>query len=466
MTGKDLQASLHAALDLHRQQHLEEAHRAYSDILQRWPESADAHCLLGHLLLDMDHPDEGIIHLDRAIKLLPERIDFRFSLGTALLKLGRSQAAVTVLLGAYRLKPDEMAIVVNLAVARRQCGQLADAIRELSGFLEHHPDVVEPRHNLANCLADLGRMDEALAQYEIAVQRRPEAIDVRVGLAVNLCRWRRYDEAIAHLKQALALAPGHPLVHQQMGKALTVTGRLAEAESHFRAALAAAPELAEVHQALADIVNHQPGDADIGAMEVQLKRPGLDALSGVRLHFGLGKAYGDCHDYDRAFEHYAEANRIQRGRVLYDPLETDAEFARIRQAFGHALPELPAQADQAPRLVFIVGMPRSGTSLIEQILAAHPEVYGAGETTYLLDETIEACRGTPFGVPEGLFHLDPAELAAIGERYVERLKAQAARYGHPDAAVMTDKMPHNFRYVGLIAHLARCRDHQHAQESD
>ena len=453
MTEQGLQASLQAALDLHRQQRLNEAHRAYTDILQRWPDSADAHNLLGHLLVDSGHLDQGLRHLDRAATLAPNRTDFHFALGTALLSHGHPQPAVKALLSAYRLQPDEAAIVVNLAVARRQCSQQADAIHELTGLLARQPEVVEARHNLANCLADLGRVDESLAEYERAIQSRPDAVDVRLSLAVNLCRWRRYDEAKTHLLHALALAPGHPLVHQQLGKALMVTGQLDEAESHFRQALAAEPALAEVHQALADIVTHASGDADIQAMERQLERPGLDEVSALRLHFGLGKAYADCHEYGHAFAHYAEGNRIHRSRIHYDPRETDAEFARIKRAFEHHLPELPKQVRQTPGLVFIVGMPRSGTSLIEQILAAHPLVYGAGETTYLLDEMIVGCRSSASGVPEGLLQMDPSGLAALGERYIARLKAQATQYGHADAEVVTDKMPHNFRYVGLIAHL-------------
>lgn len=453
MTEEGLQTALHAALDLHRRQRLDAALLAYLQILRHWPESPDAHCLLGHLYIDTGRLDDGLTHLDRAASLSPERVDFHFSLGTALLRHGRSQAAVQALYEAYRLKPDEAAVVVNLAVARRQCGQFDEAVRELNGLLDRLPEIVEARHNLANCLADLGRVEESLVEYERALRQRPEAVDVRVSLAVNLCRWHRYEDAIVQLERALVTAPGHPLVHQQLGKALMVTGRLADAEAHFRQALAVAPMLAEVHQTLADIVTHQPGDADIAAMEDQLKRPHIDELSGVRLHFGLGKAYADCRDYERAFAHYAEANRMQRRRIRYDSRETDAEFARIRRAFERDLLDLPPAREAGPRLVFIVGMPRSGTSLIEQILATHPEVYGAGETTYLLDEMIVACRSTPFGVPEGLFHLEADGLAGIAARYVGRMKAQAGLYGRADAAVMTDKMPHNFRYVGLIAHL-------------
>lgn len=453
MTEEGLQAALHAALDLHRQQRLDAALLAYLQILRHWPESAEAHCLLGHLYIDTGRLDEGLNHLDRAAKLMPERVDFHFSLGTALLRHGRSEAAVEALRAAYRLKPDEPAVVVNLAVARRQCGQFEDAVRELKGLLDRYPDVVEARHNLANCLADLGRVDASMAEYERALHQRPEAVDVRASLAVNLCRWHRYEDAIAQLEQALVVAPGHPLVHQQLGKALTVTGRLAEAAAHFRQALAVAPTLAEVHQTLSDIVAHQPGDADIAAMEEQLVRPNLDDLSRVRLNFGLGKAYADCRDYERAFAHYLDANRRQRRRIHYDPRETETEFLRIRQAFETDLPEMPPITATRPKLVFIVGMPRSGTSLIEQILATHPEVYGAGETTYLLDEMVAACRNTPFGVPEGLFHLSADGLAGIAERYIARMKVQAGKTGRADAAVMTDKMPHNFRYVGLIARL-------------
>ncbi len=441
------------AVELHRRRRSAEAERLYREILARWPGSAEAEHYLGNLLVEGGRVAEGMRHIDASIALRPAEPLFHFNRATILLRLGRAEAAIGAFREVLKRIPDDLASHVNLAAACRRAGRPEEALPSLEFVLERQPDLVEARHNLANCLADLGRIDEALVEYERALEARPDALDVRMSLGSNLCRLGDYEAAIGHFRRALERSPDDARVHMQLANALKAVGDLAGAERHLRRVLAIEPAHAEAHQTLANVVRHRAGDPDIAAMEGLIARSDIDDEARLRLNFALGKAYADIGEHDRSFACYEVGNRLRRAALDYDPSTTDAFFERIERVFAHDLPTLPegASGTDGPRPIFIVGMPRSGTSLIEQILASHPDVFGAGESP-ALGQCVDRALAGAGGFPEGLRALPPETLAGIGTAYRRCLGEQARRAGHPDPRVVSDKMPQNFRLVGLIAH--------------
>ncbi|MGB1548696.1 MAG: sulfotransferase family protein, partial [Alphaproteobacteria bacterium] len=185
---------------------------------------------------------------------------------------------------------------------------------------------------------------------------------------------------------------------------------------------------------LANLKKFAPGDPDIAAMETVLTRlPTSDGRT-IPFCFALGKAYEDCEDYDRAFNYYTRGNKLKRAELAFDIVETFSKPFLKKEADRGFDSEVP---------IFILGMPRSGTSLVEQILASHSEVHGGGERA----EWMRLVRGID-SFPDGVRDFGPEDFARLGENYVEALRKLA-----PEAARITDKLPHNFLHVGLI-HLA------------
>ncbi len=425
MTGP-WQNSLQEALKKHQQGRLLEAELAYQALLQQWPGCADAWHLLGHLLtVSDDRFEDGMEAIERAISLCPEKAVYHFNKGTILLKSDRPEAALPALLEVVRLQPGILPGYLNLAATYRSLGDDQQAIICLQEALKKHPDEIDLRRNLATLLAQQGRFSEAIEHFRSLVRAVP-------------------DDAQGHL---------------QLAHALKAVASLAEAEKHLRRALALAPGLAEARHALANIVRHQPGDEDIVNIEQQLQRCDIDIAARERLNFALGKAYDDVADYARAHVCFSLANHLQRQQRGVST--TVADFGVLQRAFAKPLPALPQEEEtKQPRFVFIVGMPRSGSSLLEQILASHSDVYGAGETAFLQTSVEEIMHlsgleagATFFDRPELITSLSAASMTAIRQCYREHMQRQAARHQGGGKAVMSDKMPHNFRLLGLIAPL-------------
>ena len=208
------------------------------------------------------------------------------------------------------------------------------------------------------------------------------------------------------------------------------------------------PDFAEVYWSLANLKTFRFSAAEVADMERRLAQESLDDDARVHFMFTLGKAHEDVREFDRAFEYYDKACRTQRMRIAYDPVDTEVMHQRIRKVFNPQLlagaPAVPAAADTVP--IFIVGLPRSGSTLIEQILASHSQVEGTAELPDLARVISEITRRYPeLKYPEAVASLDAGELRALGAMYLERTRRH--RSGKP---FFTDKMPNNFSGIGLI----------------
>ena len=229
-------------------------------------------------------------------------------------------------------------------------------------------------------------------------------------------------------------------------------GRLAEAYDAYARSLAIDPRQAEVYVNLADTRKVKPGDACLAGMEgFAREMESLRPTARMRLHFALAKAHDDLGDYGLAFHHMKEANALKRAQIAYDEAASLELFDRIRETFDATLIEKKGgSGDPSEAPIFIFGMPRSGSTLSQRILASHPLVHGAGELSHL-GELVGGLRtpGDPaLAFPEIAQAMDLQDFDTIGHQYATRLRQHS-----PTAARITDKMPSNFCFVGLI-HLA------------
>jgi Sulfotransferase family/Tetratricopeptide repeat len=294
--------------------------------------------------------------------------------------------------------------------------------------------------------------EDAIVHYRRALAIRPHLAEAHNNVGTALHALKRPKEAIGFYAKALAMRPDYGDAHANMGTALEVLGRTEQACYAYERAIELAPKRADFYRHLFTSKRATADDPRFSAMEGLAKEiVSLPAGQQIELHFALGKALADLGQHERSFRHLFEGNTLKRQQIVYDEAATLAMFDRIRAKFT---PELMrsrgGQGDQSSVPVFILGMPRSGSTLIEQILASHPLVFGGGELSNFVQavrETVGRCGACgPF--PEMGSDIAGPQLGRLGARYMAGIRALA-----PDAARVTDKMPTNFQLVGLI-HLA------------
>lgn len=434
-----------AALAMQAQGRWRDAEELYRGVLQRDPAHVQALFNLGLVRIRQGAVDDAIELLERTVRQDPDFAEARNALGIALRLSNRAPEALAHYAAALAIRPDYAEVENNIGLALQSLDRCAEAVPHYQRAVALRPDYAEAEHNLGAALRLLHRYEEALAHFQKALAMRPGSAEGHNNLGAVLQLLARHEEALAAYETALALKPDLAEARHGRGTALRTLGRLDDAREELERAIALAPRKAEFYRSLAEakrFVADDPHRAMIEALARDMAT--LSEDDQIHLHFALGKVYSDLGEDERAFDHLIAGNALKRGRIVYDERAALARLERMRALFGaEVMRERAGQGDPSPLPVFIIGMPRSGTSLVEQILASHPQVFGAGELSDL--ETAVAGLAGPNGAPADI---GAAELRAIGARYVARVKALA-----PAARRVTDKMPANFAYAGLI-HLA------------
>jgi tetratricopeptide (TPR) repeat protein len=347
--------------------------------------------------------------------------------------------------------PADIAALRMLAETGARLGRYEDAERILNQCLEIAPGFAAARHNLATMLYRQNKSEQAKAQIERLTDRDPRHPGYANLRAAILSRLGEYDTAIGIYETMLAEFPNQPKGWMSYGHALKTVGRQADCVAAYRKALQLTPGLGEAWWSLANLKTVKFDDADRAAMAAGLEQSGLSDDDRLHLHYALGKALEDAKLYAESFDHYAEGAAIRRTQVDYDPEENHADVARSRAVFTPAL--LAATAGQgcpAPDPIFVVGLPRSGSTLIEQILASHSQVEGTMELPDLIVMARrlggKANRREDSTYPEMLADLSPDALRELGEEYLDRTRVQRKT----DRPFFIDKMPNNFAHTGLI----------------
>ncbi|EJL31821.1 sulfotransferase family protein [Caulobacter sp. AP07] len=349
-------------------------------------------------------------------------------------------------------KPAEPAAIRMLAEVVARLGRHDDAEALLVRCLKLAPGFTAARHNLATVVYRQGRSEEALVHLDQLLAGEPRNPAYANLKAAALARIGEYAQAIGLYEDVLARYPRQPKGWMSYGHALKTVGRSVDCVAAYRKAVDQAPALGEAWWSLANMKTYRFSDADLAAMEGQLARADLEDEDRFHLHYALGKAHEDAARYAESFAHYDRGAALRRAQIAYDPETISRHVARSRATLTAEL--FAARAGQgcpAPDPVFILGLPRSGSTLIEQILASHSAVEGTME---LPDITSMARRlggaGTtkdPSAYPEILATLSPEDLKALGEEFLERTRVQR-KTGRP---FFIDKMPNNFAHIGLIA---------------
>jgi tetratricopeptide (TPR) repeat protein len=449
---KSADAQHHLAIALTGAGRLDEAVMHYRKALKLQPRDAAAHNNLGYALQKLDRHDAAARHFREALSLSPSYPEALNNLGNALQALEQTEEAVEKYREALALRPNYAEAYSNLASALAVRNLYAEAIDNCRRALALAPNNPQAHLNLANALGALERPQESLDHYRKAIALDPASAEAYARAAGILFHLGRIEDSIVHCEKALAIRPDHVDALRNRGVAQRAVGKLDAAIASFEQAIAASPKQAPgLYYNLATSKRVRASDPHFAAMkQMAAEIASFKVEEQIGLHFALGKAYADVDDHRRSFTHLLQGNALKRELFAdHDEAKLLKRFERIAATFSAELLARKAGAgDPSPVPIFIIGMPRSGTSLVEQILASHPKVFGAGER-YEFGELVDAVAGADGTIfPEAVTAMSGDELHALGASYVRAMRALA-----PDAARITDKMPGNFFSAGLI-HLA------------
>jgi tetratricopeptide (TPR) repeat protein len=394
-------------------------------------------------LLRAGRPADAIAPLHDAARLEPSNAIVLHDLGLASLEVGRLPDAITALRGAVASNPHYTDAYFRLGIALEKLGNISGAIVAYDRATKLLPSLTEAWFRAGGLVYTLGHREEAIGCFQRAAVTGGKTSFGRLGKARVLLMEDNDQEAEQVLRETLVADPQNAMAYDLLGNLLSDSGRFDEARACFERAIAIAPLLSGSYY---DLVRCRPvttkDDRLLKEMQAALAIPGLDAGQRLRLHLAIGKAADDLGDYGLAMKHFDAADDVRRRCAAFDStrfaVETDRLIARCTPEFIAQAPEL-GSGDPTP--VLIIGMPRSGTTLVEQIISMHPEVGAGGELNFW-NERGAVWHGAGVDGNESPF------LANAAKDYLQVLRAIA-----PKASRVTDKMPFNFLWAGLI-HLA------------
>jgi tetratricopeptide (TPR) repeat protein len=440
------------------------------------PSLAVARSNVGQMLLQRRQLHEALGHCEAAVRLRPALAEAHCNLGNVLRELGRLDRAKACYAEALRREPGLAMLYNNMGQALQEEGKLDEALTWYGRGLERDPNLARLHTNLASLLAEREQYDQARARYELALRLDADHAEAHNGLGWVLHEQGRYEEAQERYRTALRLEPGLAQANCNLGMLLEELSDFGGAECSFREALRHDPRHAGAWSLLATLLRGRLPEEDLAAGRRLLGDPDLTDGKRALLHFGLAEVLDARAAYAEAAEHLRQANALkltgwrQRGQG-YDPAAHAAFIDRLIATFTPAFFErVVGFGVDSVRPVFVFGLPRSGTTLTEQILAGHSQVFGAGEL-HLAREgfellasgswgKLETCPREEAGDFENLARLDAPTARDAADRHLGQLRAL-----NEPAARVADKMPDNYLYLGVLAALFPCATFIHCRRN-
>jgi len=427
----------------------DEATRALKKTVSLQPDHAGAWRALGdHLLAIGDH-EGGDAAYARHIQSSAHHPDLRQA---AVAMVRNDIPTAEALLRRYLKRvPTDTAAIRMLAEVGVRCGRTEDAQKLLERCLELAPGFAAARYNYAMLLHRLNDPEHALAEVERLLSANPRNPGYRNLCAVILSRVGEYERSGRMYAELLNEYPAHAKLWLSYGHVLKTEGRQDDSIHAYRQSIVHDPAFGEAYWSLANLKTFRFDATDLAAMQTQVARPEVDAKERLQFHFALGKACEDSGDYARSFEHYAQGNALHRAAHPYDAALNSKRIASLRKTFtGEFFRDRAGHGCEAADPIFIVGMPRAGSTLLEQILSSHSQVEGTTELPEIItmakDLRAEADSAQISVYAEVLAARSAAELREMGERYIERTRI----HRKTDRPFFIDKMPNNFLHIGMI----------------
>lgn len=393
------------------------------------------------------NPDEALLAYQKAIAVNPDYAEAYYNMGNLYNVMGNKEEAIRCFTSALEKNS-------HLVEAENNLGVIYFEIENHEKSLEHFERAIaiDPSYkftylNYGNLFRKASKYDEAIRLYKKAIAIDPEYVDAYYNLGCVCFDSERSEDAIDYFKKVLELNPVHAPACKNLGNTYKDFGRIKEAISAFESAIKINPAFTEAYRELTSVKKLAENAPEINAMLTLYASSHLGTQQTMHLAFALGKVYEGQKNYNEAFRYLYEANKSRRELIPYEREQNALMFEKIEKLFASDYVRQKAkcgQTDETP--IFILGMPRSGSSLVEQILASHSDVYGAGELNYTSKLVKELCSvPSKLDYPDCIAGIDQNLIECLGKEYLSliRQKSKEARF-------ITDKMPQNFLYVGLI----------------
>ena len=417
----------------------EAAIESYKQSIKINPNYAEAYANMGIVLLEKGDPEAAINSSKKALKIKPNFAEAYNTLGNALNTIGDLEAAINSYNKALKINPDYHEVHNNMGVTLNDKGDLEAAINSYNKALKIKPDYHEVHNNMGIALNDKGDPEAAISSYNKALKIKPDYAEAYNNIGNVLNTKGDPEAAINSYNKALKIKPHFAEAYNNMGNALIAIGESEAAINNYNKALKINPVFVEAYRGLSNSKRHKEYDENFFKMQSLCLDPNITDEHRCQLNFALGKVSEDLNEISQSFTYLKAGNELRKKILSYDIKQDIALFSQLKNSYQRIAKDALQSSDETREIkpIFIVGMPRSGTTLVEQIVSSHSEVTGAGELPYV----------EKFGqaIASGLIKPSSDAISGFRQRYIESLRKRS-----DDKSIVTDKMPWNFRYVGLI----------------
>jgi len=426
----------------------EEAVRLISKALKIKPVDAQAHGNIGLAYQRMGNLVLAERHFRKSVEINTNNPGMWNSLGNVLREKGQASDAVKVYEHTLKVNANHPECWTNLSQALVDLGEFERAFQAVSRALQIDPALPESHNQLAEVYRKTFKYDLAISAYKKSLELDPTLYESMLGLATVYRESEDSEAALTVLNRLIELQPGHAKAHAVLGVLKEQLGDTAAAADCFKMAIALAPDAVSPHFHLSQIKGRKSSEDEILAMERLQKMTGLSREDWADLHFGLGEAYDQQGQTEKAFKAWLTANQTKAERFPYDPdkrkQHRDLAIEYSQALATRNLTETPAQ--ELRQLVFVIGMPRSGTSLTDQILTSNTHVSSLGEVGHADDMAVQVKKLTGKLYPQGLSGLSQEDIGILRADYLKKIPLKHSNY-----QVLIDKTPMNFQFLGLLA---------------
>ena len=418
---------------------LDEAVLAFKKALLIKPDYAEVHYNLGNAFRDQEKLQEAIEAYGNALSIKPDHADAYLNLGNALKDQGKLEEAIEEYKKACSTKPDYADAYLNLGNALKEQGRLDQAIDAYSKALSIKPDYADAYLNMGVTLKEQGKLDEAIVASHKALSIKPDYVEAYLNMGAIFEDQEKLDEAIGAYNKAISIKPDYADAHLNIGNVLKVQRTLDEAIEAYNKAISIKPDYADALLNISSIRKFTRKDEQFLQVQELYKSDGLSDEKRCKISFTLAKMYEDVGELDQAFRHLFAGNALRKKLLKYSFKQDVDLFNRLKETQPHfSINSLEIKESSIkPTPIFILGMPRSGTSLVEQIISSHSKVAGAGELK-LVQHLGKKLPLSPKSI----------SIEAISE-FRQRYLSELSKLSHGKHFV-TDKMPHNFLFIPLI----------------
>lgn len=426
-----------------------QAARYYEEAIKRNANYPEAHNNLGNALRMLNRQDEAIGQYQKALLQRQNYAEAYNNMASVLQERQQMEEAEFAYRRAFAINPRYIEPYNNLAVMLASVGRADEALRVLAEALRIAPNHVQVLVSVARIQIEKGNVAQAEQACRMALQSDPQNADAMAALGQVLHETDRFSEALAQFESAIKLKPALVDVRNYYGVALKSVGRMDDAREQFLKVIEQNPLALGAYANLGDLIKYSPDHRLLASMQDILSRTkDPDSLALVPLYFALGKAQDDVGEHEKALQSYLQGAKLKRKLLAYDEAATLRFMDEIKTFFPRTLfQDRPFKGHASERPIFIVGMPRSGSTLVEQILSSHPDTFGAGEIK-TLSRVLANLRSRLPSLPKYpmmMQKLEPPHYKMVAEGYIKYIEDVSA-----GALRTTDKLLTNYYFVGLI----------------